>query len=98
VSLWHINTADSDTKPLTNDGDFMWAYATVPGEVAYRGRMFRHLNDVVQSMNQKGETSTFEDVFGMTNQEMIAEGLAQTMIKQNTLRGRSFGPVEFVSH
>ena len=88
--------ADSDATPFTRDSDFIWAYATVPGELAYRGRMFRHLKSVVQNLQRTGETWTFDDVLGLTNQEMVAEGL--TMMKQDTLQGRRFGGADLVSH
>ena len=86
---------------LSEEHDFLWAYATTPGTPAYRGALFAALREVAA---ERGCGCSWLELLQHTNQRLCAWSAARpdglqlpSMEISSTCRGAAFGPADLVA-
>ena len=96
-----LDAAVSAAPPrLSEEHDFLWAYATTPGTPAYRGALFAALREVAA---ERGCGCSWLELLQHTNQRLCAWSAARpdgmqlpSMEISSTCRGAAFGPADLV--
>ena len=93
---------EEGTARLHEEHDFLWGYATSPGNVAYRGALFSALRSVVK---EHGMRTPWIELLHLTNEKLNdwsherRKGMSPlpSMEISSTLRGAAFSPSDLVS-
>ena len=83
---------------LGEEHDFLWAYATTPGTVAYRGALFAAFRQVVE---ENGCGTSWIELLQLTNERLSKWSARRedrhalpSMEISSTCRGRAFAPAD----
>ena len=93
------DAVDDTLGQLTEEHDFLFAYATTAGKVAYRGALFGAFREVV---GEVGSATSWIELLHLTNERLCAwsrgrEQPLPSMEISSTLRGGAFAPADLVT-
>ena len=92
------DAADASQFKHVEEHDFIWAYATTPGTVAYRGALFAAFRQVVE---ENGCGTSWIELLQLTNERLSKWSACRedrhalpSMEISSTCRGRAFAPAD----